>query len=122
MERVKGVRRDGLDTARGKHHHHSLPSHEHQRSTLTETPDSNGDVIVSGEEKRRVVAGFLGMAGRKAWARERTRTRHSSRSVDAALQERPHAILLVAKVIMCAPVTCMRGVWVFCWELAETGF
>lgn len=65
--------------------------------------------MVSGDDKRRVlrvVAGVLGMAGRKAWARERTRTRHSSRSVDAAPQKRPLAILLVAKlVIMCVPVS-----------------
>lgn len=72
--------------------------------------------MVSGDEKRRVlrvVAGVLGRAGRKAWARERTRTRHRSRSVDAAPQKRPLAILLVVKKgVMCMPVRrgC-GGVW-----------
>jgi len=69
--------------------------------------------MVSGDEKRRVlrvVAGVLGMAGRKAWASERTRTRHSSRSVDAAPQERPLAILLVTKLVMCVPVWWVGGI------------
>ena len=50
------------------------------------------------------------MAGRKAWASERTRTRHSSRSVDAAPQERPLAILLVTKLVMCVPVWWVGGI------------
>lgn len=90
------------------HHDHPCLPNDHQSSTLTETPDSNGDVMVSGDEKRRVlrvVAGVLGTAGRKAWARERTRTMHSSRSVDAAPQKRPLAILLVAKLVTCAPLS-----------------
>jgi len=97
------------------------PPNQHQSSKPTETPDSNGDVMVSGDEKRRVlrvVAGVLGMAGRKAWARERTRTRHRSRSVDAAPQKRPLAILRVAKKGVCLCVVGVVGVG----GVSETGF